>query len=456
MNKINNETIIKTKEQLIDWFHLGLKDKEEWKIGTEHEKFAYRFDKRLQKYRSVSYFEENGIKDFLNDLSTYGWEKVKEKENVIALRKNNQSITLEPGGQIELSGAPLKSIHETCKETNDHLELVKRVGENLGIILIGAGARPIGNPNEIDWMPKERYKIMKNYMPKKGNLGLQMMSSTCTVQVNLDYKSENDMIRKFRIGLSLQPIITGLFANSPLSEGKLNGFLSWRRKVWSDTDPDRCGILPMVFDKNFGFESYVEYALKVPMYFVVRDGKFLDCSGNSFENFIKGKLDLLPGEYPTMVDWENHLTTIFTEVRLKHFLEMRGADAGSWKRICALPAFWSGILYDENSLECVEEICSKWTNEDRENMAKNVPKMGLNAKISNSSLFDVAKELLSISTEGLKRRNYLDGAGNDESGYLEELYDIVLNKKTPAEKLVENFQNEWKGDTKKLLKFLSY
>ncbi|KAF7149723.1 hypothetical protein RHSIM_Rhsim02G0230000 [Rhododendron simsii] len=369
-----------TEEDLVAYLASGCKTKEKWRIGTEHEKFGF----EIKTLRPMKYEQ---IADLLNGIAErFDWEKILEGDNIIGLKQGKQSISLEPGGQFELSGAPLETLHQTCAEVNSHLYqvsefpgftrswVVKAVAEEMGIGFLGIGFQPKWGLKDIPIMPKGRYEIMRNYMPKVGSLGLDMMFRTCTVQVNLDFSSEVDMIRKFRAGLALQPIATALFANSPFTEGKPNGYLSMRSQIWTDTDNNRAGMLPFVFDDSFGFEQYVDYALDVPMYFVYRKKKYIDCSGLSFRDFMSGKLSPIPGELPTLNDWENHLTTIFPEVRLKRYLEMRGADGGPWRRLCALPAFWVGILYDEVSLQNVLDITADWTPEERQMLRNKVHK----------------------------------------------------------------------------------
>ena len=447
---------ISTKKQLVEWFQEGCKKKEIWKVGTEHEKFAYKYNKRENTYIPLDYSSNNGIKRFLTELSKFGWDEIKEEGNVISLKKGNQSITLEPGGQIELSGAPLKDIHSACKETNEHLKLVKEVGNKLNITLLGLGLRPLEKTNTVPWMPKARYKIMKKYMPKKGSNGLDMMLSTCTVQANLDFSDEADMIKKTVLAVKIQPILTALFANSPLSEGEPNGFLSKRRHIWMHTDNDRCGTLKVAFNEDFGFKEYVNFALSVPMYFIRRNNNYIDCSGASFIDFMNGKLPQIPGERPTIIDWEDHLSTIFTEVRLKKFIEVRGADAGNWRRTCALPAFWVGILYDNVVLDKALLLFKEWGYKDVERLSLDVAKKGLNASINNNGVKELAEELLNLSTLGLKKRNLLDSSGNDETQYLNVLREIVKNKKTPAERLLEDFNKRWNKNITKLIKEMSY
>ena len=333
-------------------------DRATWRIGTEHEKFAF----HKETLTPVPYEGERGIGALLNGLAdVYGWERVIENGNPIALKQGLASITLEPGGQFELSGAPLEHLHQTCGETGSHLLQLKDVAGKLGIAFLGLGFSPKWSIEETPIMPKARYKIMRDYMPKVGRLGRQMMFRSCTVQTNLDFGSEADMVKKMRVGLALQPIVTALFAASPFAEGRTNGFLSYRGHIWTDTDPDRTGMLPFAFESGFGFEAYAKYALNVPMYFVYREGKYIDVSGRSFKDFMAGKLPELPGELPTKTDWEDHLTTIFPEVRLKTYLEMRGADSGPWSRLCALPAFWAGIFYCDAALEAAWSLVKAWT-----------------------------------------------------------------------------------------------
>ena len=447
---------IQDKEQLVSWFRSGFKEKSKWMVGTEHEKFAYTFSKKKKRYIPLSYFGENGINAFLIELCKFGWLPVYENGNIIELKKEAQSITLEPGGQIELSGAPLKDLHSTCKETNEHLKLVKEVGKKLDILLVGLGARPNEFLKDVPLMPKARYDIMRNYMPSKGSRGLEMMHSTCTVQANLDFESEQDMKKKTSLAVKLQPIVTTLFANSPFYEGTFNGFQSLRKHIWTDTDPDRCGILKIALEDDFNFSSYVDFALSVPMYFVIREKKYIDCSGKSFLDFLNGKLDILPGEKPTFEDWENHISTIFTEVRLKKFIEVRGADAGNWRRTCALPAFWVGLLYGESSINSAEKICCDWTVEEIEKLSLDVAKKGLDAEIKKEKVLNIANELLKIARGSLVEREVLDSQGNNESGYLNVLEEIILRKSSPAKELMEKFSNKYNSNFEELMKDIAY
>ncbi|HEX9806793.1 MAG TPA: glutamate--cysteine ligase, partial [Alteraurantiacibacter sp.] len=341
------ERRIERREQLLEPLQRGEKPRDDWRIGTEHEKLVYRVEDR----RAPSYDEPGGIRDILLALGEYGWEPVEEGGNIIAMSGVDGTVSLEPAGQLELSGAAVENLHDTCSETGRHLQQVKEVGAKLGVGFLGLGMWPDKTREDLPIMPKGRYAIMMRHMPRVGSLGLDMMLRTCTIQTNLDYGSEADMVKKFRTSLALQPLATALFANSPFTEGKPNGFLSYRSHIWSDTDPHRTGMLPFVFEDGFGYERYVEYMLDVPMYFVYREGKYIDASGLSFRNFLKGELSVLPGELPRQSDWWDHLSTAFPEVRLKSFLEMRGADGGPWNRICALPAFWAGLLYDQGALD---------------------------------------------------------------------------------------------------------
>jgi len=429
-----------TKDDLVSYLASGCKPPEDWRIGTEHEKFAYTLD----DYRPLQYDGERGVKAVLEGLTRYGWTPVLENGNIIALKdETGGSVTLEPGGQIELSGAPLKTIHETCKEVGTHLNQVKEVASDLRIGFLGLGYQPKWPLSEVPWMPKGRYKIMREYMPKRGSLGLNMMLSTCTVQVNLDFESEACMRQKFRVALALQPITTALFANSPFKEGKPSGFLSYRSQIWTDTDPDRCGILPFVFEEGFGFERYVDYMLDVPMYFVYRDGQYIDASGQSFKDFMAGKLPALPGEVPTLKDFEDHLTTVFPEVRLKKFLEMRGADGGPWNRLCAMPALWVGLLYDRDCMTAAWDLAKDWTIEEHQYLRSEVPKLGLKTPFRGSQLGDRALDVLDIAHEGLKRRKNVNGLGQDETMFLNPLFRIAESGQTPAEELLRAYERRW-------------
>jgi glutamate--cysteine ligase len=425
--------------QLAEHLEQGCKPVEDWRIGTEHEKFVFKLD----TLEPVPYEGPWGIGKFLEGLQRFGWQPVMENGNAIALTKGDCNISLEPGGQLELSGAPLENIHQTCDEVHTHLAQVKEVAGELGVGLIGTGFIPKWKRDEIPWMPKGRYKIMRNYMPKKGGLGLDMMLRSCTVQVNLDFGSEADMVEKFRVSMALQPVATALFANSPFTEGKPNGWQSFRSHIWEDTDPDRSGVLPFVFDGDMGFQRYVDYALDVPMYFVYRDSQYIDVSGQSFRDFLKGELPGLPGEIATMSDWADHLTTIFPEVRLKKYLEMRGADSGPWRRLCALSAFWTGLLYDADSQSAAWDLAKNWTIEDHHYLRQAAPKTAMATDFQGRTMSDLAKQVLAISEAGLKRRGIPDSSGDDESSFLATLHEIADRGYSPAEKQLRKYENEW-------------
>ena len=442
-----HDPVIESRDQLIAAFAKGEKPKDRWRIGTEHEKFVY----SRKDHHAPSYEEKGGIHTLLIGLTRYGWNPVFEGENIIALSGADGTISLEPAGQLELSGAPLDNLHQTCAETGRHLEQVKYVGDMLGLGFLGLGMWPDKTRAELPIMPKGRYEIMLRHMPRVGSLGLDMMLRTCTIQTNLDYGSEADMAQKFRVSLALQPLATALFANSPFTEGKPNGFLSYRSHIWSDTDPKRTGMLPFVFEDGFGYERYADYALDVPMYFVFRDGKYIDASGLSFRDFLDGKLAVLPGEKPTEKDWEDHLSTAFPEVRLKSFLEMRGADGGPWGRICALPALWVGLLYDQGALDAAWDLVKDWSMEDRQVLRDAVPRLGLDAPVGKGrTLRDIARPALDIARSGLAARGRLNAAGDNETGYLSALEDVVASGKTHADRLLDRYHGEWGGDVSKV------
>ena len=438
-----DDPIIESSEQLIDPMISGEKPAERWRIGTEHEKLVY----RGPDHHAPAYCEDGGIRDILMALTEFGWKPVEEGGHVIAMSGADGAVSLEPAGQLELSGAPLENLHDTCAETGRHLQQVKAIGERFGVGFLGLGMWPDKRRDELPIMPKGRYEIMLRHMPRVGSMGLDMMLRTCTIQVNLDYSSEADMAHKFRTSLALQPLATALFANSPFTEGKPNGFLSYRSHIWSDTDPHRTGMLPFVFEDGFGYERYADYMLDVPMYFVFRDGKYIDAAGQSFRDFLAGKLPALPGEKPRASDWVDHLSTAFPEVRLKSFLEMRGADGGPWSRICALPAFWVGLLYDQSALDAAWELVKDWTMEERETLRNAVPKLALDAPIPGGrKLLDLAREVMPIARAGLTARARLNASGDNESGFLNTLEEIVASGKVPAQRLLDLYHGAWNGD----------
>jgi len=433
---------ITDKRQLVAYLEGGNKPRERWRIGTEHEKFAF----SRKDFRPLPYDGPAGIRALLEGLTRFGWTPVLEGDNPIALTKGDCNISLEPGGQFELSGAPLETIHQACQEVNDHLLEVKQVCSELDAGMLGMGFNPKWRRDDVPWMPKGRYRIMRDYMPKRGTMGLDMMIRTCTVQVNLDFASEADMVRKFRVSLALQPVATALFAASPFTEGRPNGFKSLRSHVWTDTDPDRCGILPFVFEDGMGFERYVDYLLDVPMYFVYRDGQYIDASGQSFRDFIAGKLPALPGQVPGLGDFVDHMSTVFPEVRLKRYLEMRGADAGPWRRLCALPALWTGLLYDDLALDAAWDLIKDWSIAEHEQLRRDVPKYALATPFRHGSVRDLALEVLTIAREGLRRRNRLNDVNEDESVFLDTLFSIAGSGRTFADDLLDAYHGIWQGD----------
>src|SRR3954468_23437166 len=444
---------IESRDDLLTVFAGGEKRPERWRIGTEHEKFVY----RMADHRAPSWDESGGIRDLLTGLTKYGWEPVLEGGKVIALSGKDGTISLEPAGQFELSGAPLENLHQTCAEAARHLDQCKSVGDRLGLGFLGLGMWPDKARSDLPIMPKGRYKIMLDYMPKVGGLGLDMMLRTCTIQTNLDYSTEADMVKKFRVGLALQPVATALFANSPFTEGKPNGYKSFRSHIWEDTDPDRTGMLPFVFEDGFGYERYCDYMLDVPMYFVYRDGNYIDVAGESFRDFLDGKLPQLPGAKPTLTDWTDHLSTAFPEVRLKSFLEMRGADGGRWSRICGLPALWVGLLYDDQALDQAWELVKHWSIEERERLRHEVPRLALEARTPDGqTMREFAGNVLDISASGLTRRAELNSAGDNEGGFLDPLREVVATGMTPADRLLDKFENEWHGDVQRIYSEFSF
>ena len=443
---------VTSKAQLVEYLAAGCKPRAAWRIGTEHEKFAFALD----DLRPLPYEGPRGIRAMLEGLTRFGWAPVLEDGKPIALTMGGASITLEPGGQFELSGETVETLHQTCHEVTQHLAQVKEVAGEIGAGFIGIGFQPKWRREDMLWMPKGRYGIMRAYMPKKGGHGLDMMLRTCTIQTNLDFESEADMVRKFRIGLALQPVATALFANSPFVEGAPSDYLSYRSYVWTDTDPDRCGILPFVFEDGFGFERYVDWLLDVPMYFVYRDGKYVDAAGQSFRDFLAGRLPARPGEHPTMGDWTDHLTTVFPEVRLKRYLEMRGADGGPWDRICALPALWVGLLYDAEAQAAAWEMVRDWTAAEHDYLRREVPKRALATEFRGRPLAALAAEVVALARAGLDRRARLDDAGVTEAHHLETLEEILRRGKTPAEVKLELYRGRWNGSVDPLFKEFAY
>ena len=433
---------ISGRDQLVDYIAQGEKPATDWRIGTEHEKFGFHLD----DLRPPTWEGPRGIGALLEGMTRFGWERVLENGKLIALLRDNASVTLEPAGQLELSGAPLETVHETCAEVSAHLKEVQTVADEIGLGFLGMGFQPKWRRADMPWMPKGRYKIMRDYMPKVGSLGLDMMARTCTVQVNLDFSSEADMIKKFRVGLALQPIATALFADSPFTEGQPNGYQSYRSQIWTDTDADRTGMLDFVFEDGFGYERYVDYLLDVPMYFSYRDGTYIDLAGKSFRKFLAGDLAELPSTKPTLRDWADHMTTAFPEVRLKKFLEMRGADGGRWSRLCALPAFWVGLLYDSTALDAAWDLVKDFDREERHALRDGVPKHALKLPFRSGTVHDLATAAIKIAAQGLQRRARMNDHCADESIFLDTLVQIVDANQTPAERKLALFHGAWNGD----------
>ncbi len=446
---------VENQAQLSEYLASGCKPEPDWRIGTEHEKFGY----DLATHLPLPYDGPCSIHAMLSGLrDRFGWAEVRESGELIGLERCGANVSLEPGGQLELSGATLATIHETCDEVNQHLREVKSVADDIGAGFIGLGAAPEWTHEQMPLMPKGRYKLMDAYMQRTGTHGRQMMRRTCTVQVNLDFASEADMVEKFRIALALQPVATALFASSPFFEGEVNGWQSWRARIWRDLDVDRTGMLPFVFEDGMGFERYVDYALDVPMYFVYRDGRYIDALGQSFRDFLDGRLPALPGEKPTLSDWADHLTTIFPEARIKKFMEMRGADGGPWRRLCALPALWVGLLYDDAARDAAWQLCRGWSAEERDRLRHDAAKYGLAAEIGGRTMRELAREVLAIAEAGLRARARpgVGGLIPDETHFLNALHEIVASGRTPADELLANYRGEWEGDLGRIYDEYSY
>jgi glutamate--cysteine ligase len=434
-------TPITGPRQLAEWFDAGSKPRARWGVGTEHEKFGFR-----RSDLAPPPYEPGGIRALLEGMAARGWAPILDEERPIGLKRGGASISLEPGGQFELSGAVLPNLHATRLELREHIREVHEAAGPLGLGFAALGFHPLAARDEMPWMPKGRYAIMRRHMPTVGGLGLDMMLRTCTVQANLDYGSEADMVEKLRVSLALQPVATALFANSPFTEGKPNGFRSMRAQVWTDVDASRTGIPDVVFEQGFGFERFVEWVLDVPMYFVTRNGKWLDAAGLSFRAFAEGRLgDALEGERATMGDFGDHVTTAFTDVRLKRFLEMRGADAGGPNMLMAAPALWVGLLYDDAAQKAAAALIRGWTAEEMQALRAAVPRDALRATVHGRSVRDVARDALAIARDGLKAR------GLGEEVYLASLDEIVESGLTRADRLLALYEGAWRGDARPAL-----
>jgi glutamate--cysteine ligase len=452
---VSDATPIESRDQLVEALSSGAKPKSAWRVGTEHEKFGF----YMADCSPVPYDGPRGIRRLLEAMEgLLGWDPIVDQGNIIGLTDPTGmgAISLEPGGQFELSGAPLETIHQTCREVNAHLAQVRECAEPLGIGFLGLGGSPLWTRAETPVMPKSRYRIMTDYMPKVGTLGLDMMYRTCTIQANLDFGDEADMVQKMRVGIALQPIATALFANSPFTDGRPNGYLSWRSHIWSDTDGDRTGMLPFVFEDGFGFERYVDWALDVPLYFVKRGDRYHDVAGRSFRDLLDGTLKELPGERATLSDWKNHLSTLFPEVRLKNYLEMRGADGGPWRGICALPAFWVGLMYDQEALDAAWDLVRDWTAEERQALRDGVPVTALATPFRDRTARDIARDALAIARHGLSRRRRLNGEGLDETLFLSSLEETVATGVTPAERMLREYETTWHHDVRPAFREYAY
>jgi glutamate--cysteine ligase len=437
-------TPVENKAQLVEYLAAGCKPPDKFRLGAEQEQFVY----RANEFRPAAYDgQDPGIRSLFEEMTRLGWESIHENGLPIALRQGDRSVTLEPGGQLELSGAPLDSVHGTVEETRAYHGQLSTLSNELGLRFLALGHQPKWSRNELPWMPKQRYRIMRAYMPGRGSLGLDMMQSTCAMQVNVDFSCEADMVKKFRVALALQPLVTALFANSPFARGQYSGYLSYRSHIWSDTDDDRCGSLPFVFEEGMGFERYADYVLDVPMYFVIRDGEYIDASGLSFRDFLAGQLPVLPGQRPFLSDWATHLSTVFPHARLKRYLEVRGADAGdSSARVAALTAFWAGLLYDTESLDAAWERAETWTPEELQALDIGVAKRGFSTPFRDGTVRDLCLWILGLSRQGLQRRDLRNQQGQDESCYLVPLQEVAQTGRTFAEQLVQRYEHEWHHD----------
>ena len=446
---------IEHRDQLAAYIASGEKPKDRWRIGTEHEKFGYDDARKLP----LPYEGRTSITAMLEGLrDRFNWTPVLEAGKLIGLERDGANVSLEPGGQLELSGAPLETIHQTCDEVNSHLAEVEAVAKDIGAGFIGLGAAPIWGQDQMPMMPKGRYRLMTDYMGRVGTLGTQMMYRTCTVQVNLDFANETDMVQKMRVALALQPVATALFANSPFLDGKPNGMKSWRAHIWQNLDAARTGMLPFVFEDGFGYEAWVDYVLDVPMYFVYRDGKYIDALGQSFRDFLDGRLPALPGEVPTLSDWADHMTTVFPEARVKKYIEMRGADGGPWRRLCALPALWVGLTYDQGALDAAWDLVKDWDAETRDGLRIAAGRDGLQAEAGGIHMHDLAREVLAIAEAGLRSRARPGSGGliPDETHFLNALKESVDSGKVPADELLARYRGDWNGDLSRIYDEYSY
>jgi len=440
-------TPITSVRQLAEYFAAGCKPKADFRIGTEHEKFGFRLGDLSPPPYEPAGGSPASIRDLLSGLRRFGAEPILDDGHTIGLKQQAASISLEPAGQLELSGGAVRTLHETKAELDAHFDQVRQVARQLDMGFAPLGFHPLAARADMPWMPKGRYAIMRRYMPLVGSLGLDMMTRTCTVQVNLDFASERDMVRKLRVSLLLQPLATALFANSPFTEGRVNGFMSFRAHVWTDTDNQRSGIPKVMFEDGFGFERYAEWVVNsVPMYFIYRNGRYIDVAGRSFAEFMKHGLPDVPGVVATTGDFADHVTTVFTDVRIKRFLEMRGADAGRADMMVAQSALWTGLLYDDAALTAAEALLRDVRWEDAVELRAAVPRFGLDAPWRGGNLRALAADVVAIAMDGLRGRSQQNATGDNESIYLRPLLDIVEGAPTQAEHWLARHNGPWQGD----------
>ncbi len=443
-------SVIRKKEELEEFFHSSGKPRRQWRVGTEYEKVGI----ERGSAKAIPYSGPRGVEAILKALSEeYDWQPQEEEGHVIGLVRGDAQVHLEPGGQIELSGEPCESIHCTCAEFTQHMREMVEVAERLDVVFLGLGIQPVSFMEEIEWVPKKRYRIMAPYMQRTGTMGHRMMKQTATVQANIDYSDEKDAMAKFRTAMGLSPLITAIFANSPISEGRLNGYKSFREHIWTGTDKDRCGLLPFAFSSSVSFDHYVEYALDVPMYLIIRDGTYIDFTGVPFRHFLTHGHK---GHYAMMEDWELHLTTLFPEVRIKGYMEVRSADSQPPEMMPAFPALIKGVLYEPDCLQAAWDLVKGWTWDERLELYHDSHRYALGARIRRFSLLDLAKELFQIAWEGLRRQGALNRDGEDETIYLKPLKDLLFQGKCPADILVEKWEGELEGDIKKLIEYSAY
>lgn len=444
---------VERPEQLVEYLASGCKPATEWRLGTEHEKFGY----IRETLAPLPYDGPTSVRAMLEGLrDSFGWAEAREAGHLIGLHKGGANISLEPGGQLELSGAILNDIHQTRAELDTHLAEVKQIGDRIGAGFFGLGAAPIWTHDQMPMMPKGRYRLMTPYMRGVGTMGTSMMYRTCTVQVNLDFASEADMVRKLRVALALQPVATALFATSPFFDGQPNGHRSWRSRIWRDLDASRTGMLPWAFEDGMGFERYADFALDVPMYFVYRDGRYINALGQSFRDFLKGELPALPGEVPTLSDWADHLTTCFPEARIKKYMEMRGADAGRADHTAALSAFWVGLMYDGSALDAAWDMVKGWDAATRDGLRVAASERALAAEAGGVRMADLAARVLDLAAAGLAARGILDADGRDETRHLDVLRDRVARGASHADDLLAAYHGAWGGDLTRLYAAESY